>query len=79
MKRTQIYIDDSDFEMLNKIGKQERKSVSELIRKAIKNTYKKKEEGLKVLKEAAGLWQDRDFDTQEYVRSLREDSRNYKV
>ncbi|NOY52613.1 MAG: ribbon-helix-helix protein, CopG family [Deltaproteobacteria bacterium] len=75
MKRTQIYLEEEDFEILQKIGEKRRQSVSALIRYAIRTTFRTPKEGLQILKDAAGLWEDRTFETDQYVRLLREDDR----
>ncbi len=75
MKRTQIYLEKTDFEILQKIGKKRRQSVSSLIRYAIRATFQTPQEGLEILKDVAGIWEDRTFKTDQYVRSLREDDR----
>lgn len=75
MKRTQIYLDETDFAILQKIGKKRHQSVSALIRYAIRTTFRTPKEGLQILKDTAGIWENRTFETDQYVRFLREDDR----
>lgn len=50
-------------------------SRSELIRRAVRSTYGEldKEEKLRIIKETAGVWRDRNFTGAEYVDAIRGD------
>ncbi len=73
MKRTQIYLHESQKEELDKLAAQKGKSLAELIREAvdmyvIENKIKTEENII----ETSGLWKNRDdIDSGEYVNSLR--------
>jgi len=74
MSRTQIYLDARDREVLERISKVSGASVSELIRRAIRSTYRReltKEERLEALRAARGIWKDRQFTGAEYVDAIR--------
>lgn len=84
MKRTQLYIDDSLFHLLNLISEDEKTSVSDLVRRAIKKVYGKNfssKARLEALRKIRGLWKSRDDlgSTEAYVRSLRKDSRSKRL
>ena len=74
MKRTQLYLNDSLFEKLKKMGQKENKTISELVREGLEKAYfsVKQSEALETIR---GLWGDRKLDTARYIRSLREDRR----
>ena len=77
MGRTQIYLGDDELELLDRAGQVTGASRSELIRRAIRATYsvlppqRSKEERIANLMAAAGIWKDRPFTTDEYLRDLR--------
>ena len=74
MKRTQIYIDENTYKLLKKESKITGKTISELIRESIKGKMNQRvDEILRRTDDAYGIWKDRDFDTQEYIRDLRRD------
>ena len=74
MKRTQIYIDDKTFEYLKKESKLENKTISELIRDSIREKMNHNTKNIiKNLQGIFGIWKNRKFDTNEYVRKLRKD------
>lgn len=74
MKRTQIYLDDAALEYLREESKLEHKSISEIIRESIHDRMKHNKNNIKsAVNEAFGIWENRDFDTEEYVRKLRRD------
>lgn len=78
MKRTQLYIDEEEFGVLSVLARQRKKTVSELVREAIRKTYleKKSLDPLKVLAETRGLWKDRKIGSaQKYLRRLRKGAR----
>lgn len=75
MGRTQIYLTDRELELLDEARRRTGASRSELIRRAITTTYgrerRSSEERLSNLMAARGLWKDRDFTGEEYVRAVR--------
>lgn len=73
MLRTQIYLEEDELQTLRFISSKEKKTVSELIRKAIDQIYlvKKKDTFEADLDTIAGLWSDREFETDAYIRTLR--------
>lgn len=75
MKRTQIYFDDQEVEWLKRAERRTGASRSELVRRAVRQTYGEAtvEEKLAIIKETAGMWRDRDFTAEEYVDALRGD------
>jgi predicted DNA-binding protein len=76
MKRTQIYLQESQKTELEKLAVQKSKSLAELIREAvdlyIANSQGEAESHILA---AGGIWKDReDINPVEYVRSLREET-----
>ena len=78
MRRTQLYLEDDLWKTLHILARQSHTTVSELVRKALRDKYlddaaKRKE----ALLSAIGLWGDRDDlpDTETYVRRLRKGDR----
>ncbi len=78
MRRTQLYLDDDLWKTLHVLARQSGDTVSELVRKAVREKYADNASSRKKgLLSAIGLWKDRaDLpDTDRYVRSLRKGSR----
>lgn len=74
MKRTQIYIDEKIYAYLNKESKTEGKSISEIIRESIREKMNRKTyQILKSLEEIFGIWKERDFNVDNYIRADRKD------
>ena len=74
MTRTQIYLGDDERKLLDDVSRATGASTSELIRRAIRSTYRlelTKEEKLDALRRSAGIWADRDFTGAEYVDAIR--------
>jgi Arc/MetJ-type ribon-helix-helix transcriptional regulator len=74
--RTQVYLGEEELELLDLESRRTGASRSELIRRAIRRTYGEeltKEERLRRLHEAAGIWKDRPFTGAEYVDMIRGD------
>jgi hypothetical protein len=74
MTRTQIYLGDDERELLEQASKTTGASASELIRRAIRSTYRLElttEEKLRLLDSSFGSWKDRDFTGAEYVDAIR--------
>jgi len=77
MKRTQIYLSDDLYFEIKKRSKKSKKSVSEIIRDTLRESLmpNRKEEILSSIDEAFGLWKDREFDTEAYIREIRKGTR----
>ncbi len=74
MRRTQIYIEEKFYRLLKKESKTTGKTMSELIRESIKNRINRRvEEILRRTEAVYGIWKDRKFDVEEYIRELRRD------
>jgi len=74
MRRTQIYIDEKFYRLLKKESKTSGKTMSELIRESIKNRMNRRvEEILRRTEAVYGIWKDRKFNVEEYIRELRRD------
>ncbi len=74
MRRTQIYIDEKFYRLLKKESKTTGKTMSELIRESIKKRMNRRvEEILRRTEAVYGIWKDRKFDVEEYIRELRRD------
>lgn len=74
MTRTQVYLGDDERKILDRISKATGASASELIRQAIRSTYRielTREERLEALRRSAGIWADREFTGAEYVDAIR--------
>lgn len=78
MRRTQLYVDDDVWQALQIRARQSGSTMSELVRKAIRETYMNPAADRKAAMLAVvGLWKDRGDigDSTEYVRALRRESR----
>jgi predicted transcriptional regulator len=82
VRRTQLYLEDDLWKTLHVLARQSRSTVSELVRKALREKYlddaaRRKE----ALLSAVGLWKDRTDlpDAQAYVRSLRKGNRLQRI
>lgn len=79
MKRTQLYLDEEEFATLEILARQRRKSLSQLVREAIRTTYFRRRtlDPKRVLEESKGLWKGRKDlpPTDEQIRRLRSDTR----
>jgi ribbon-helix-helix CopG family protein len=80
LKRTQIYLDDSQRRRLDRVARQTRRTVSDLIREAIDARYATppKAEFIEALGAGAfAIWKDRDDvgPTDAYLRRLRRGGR----
>jgi negative regulator of replication initiation len=77
MKRTQIYIDEKTYNYLEKESKAKGTSISEIIRQSIQDKINRKiQKILKSTEEVFGIWKDREFDVDTYIRDSR---RNGKI
>lgn len=83
MKRTQLYIEDDVFRILRRISREKTTSISELVRDAVRKVYalEKPDDAEEVLREAAGIWQDRKDikSADQYVRQMRKDTRRERI
>lgn len=75
MARTQIYLGEEELELLDRVARATGASRSELIRRAVRNTFgeKTKTEKLRALDASAGSWRGRGFTGAEYVDTIRGD------
>jgi Arc/MetJ-type ribon-helix-helix transcriptional regulator len=73
--RTQIYLGDDELELLGRVARATGASRSELVRRAIRNTFgeKTKAERLRALEASAGAFRARRMTGAEYVDALRGD------
>jgi hypothetical protein len=72
--RTQITLTDEQYERLIEESKRSGAALAELVRRAIDQCYgrqARRDEFLRALDATAGLWSDRDFTTEEYLRRVR--------
>lgn len=79
MKRSQVYLLDSQWQKLNALSKQQGQSIAQLIRNAIDKVYEKKNDidFELALRKGFGIWKKRTDigNTDNYVRMLRTDKR----
>jgi hypothetical protein len=74
MKRTQIYIDDETFGKLKSESSLKGVSISEIIRDSVHNTLGSGvEKIIRAADSVSGVWSDRDFDVDAFIRSARKD------
>ena len=73
--RTQIYLGDDELELLDRVAQTTGASRSELVRRAVRNTYgeKTKAERLRALEASAGAFRGRRMTGADYVDALRGD------
>jgi len=71
--RTQITLEDAQYERLLKESRRTGLALAELVRRAITRTYGPVDVGerRRALRESSGAWKDRPFDGEEYVEGLR--------
>ncbi|MBF0565785.1 MAG: hypothetical protein HQK89_11120 [Nitrospirae bacterium] len=80
MKRTQIYLEDETYGYLISESQKSGKTMSEVIREIIKSDIDRKRENLLELSgKVFGIWNDKDFDTNEYLLDLRSSSRLHEL
>ena len=74
MKRTQIYIDDTTYGNLKKESRLKGLSISEIIRESVqKKLGNKVEKMIRATDSVSGLWKDRRFGVDEFIRAGRKD------
>jgi predicted transcriptional regulator len=82
VRRTQLYLEDDLWKTLHILARQSRSTVSELVRRALREKYlDDAAERKEALLSAVGLWKDRTDlpDTEEYIRGLRKDDRLRRI
>ena len=78
MKRTQLYLEEDVWKVLQTMARQTGTSISDLVRKAVRERYvASKVNREQVLMSVVGLWKDRSDlpETDTYIRRLRKGSR----
>ena len=79
MKRTQLYLDDDLWNALHNRARTEKTTISHLVRQAARERYLGNlDDREKAMKALVGIWKDRTDlpeSTEEYVRSMRRDTR----
>ena len=74
MKRTQIYLDETTYRYLKRESLIRKKTMSELIREAIKEKMlNKKRKILSNLEDIIGIWKDKDIEPESFLQKVRED------
>jgi Arc/MetJ family transcription regulator len=75
IRRTQIYLGDDELELLDRVARTTGASRSELVRRAVRNTFgeKTKAERLRALEASAGTFRGRRITGADYVDALRGD------
>ncbi len=74
MKRTQIYIDDKTYVNLKKESRLKGLSISEIIRESVqKKLSGRVDKMLRATDSVSGLWKDRRFDVDDFIRAARKD------
>jgi hypothetical protein len=74
MKRTQIYIDEEMFGTLKRESRLKGLSISEIIRECVQAKLGSRvEKMLRATDSVSGLWKDRGFDVDEFIRAARKD------
>ncbi len=79
MIRTQLYLDEDLYKVLKDVAARRRKTISELVREALKKVYGTNDVArrLAAINGAFGIWKGREDlgATEDYVRSLRKETR----
>ncbi len=83
MKRTQLYLNDELYRYLSTLSRQEKKTISELVRSAITEKYLIKDtiDKVDIVDRLAGIWKNREDmrSAEKYVRALRKDTRKKRL
>lgn len=82
MRRTQLYLEEELWNALHTHARREKTTVSDLVRRAARERYLSgKKERSRAMRAVVGIWKDRSDlgDTEEYVRSLRNDDRRKRL
>jgi Arc/MetJ family transcription regulator len=78
MRRTQVYFEEDLWTLLRSLAREQKTSVSDLVRRAVRERYvRNREEGKKAMLPIVGIWADRKDirDTDTYVRNIRRGKR----
>jgi len=75
MKRTQIYLDEELKNALKIQSNITKKKASQIIREILRDKLLTNESDFYSLNEIAGIWSDRDFNVNEYIREKRKGHR----
>jgi hypothetical protein len=78
MKRTQLYLDDDIWNVLHVQARQVGTSISELVRRAVRDSYgNSRENRQRAMHDWVGIWQGRKDvpDSETYLRRLRKGTR----
>ena len=75
MKRTQIYLDEELKNALKIQSNITKKKASQIIREILRDKLLTNESDFYLLNEIAGIWSDRDFNVNEYIREKRKGHR----
>lgn len=78
MKRTQIYLDKDIYLVLKKESALKKKNISSIIRDTLREKFLNKKH-TNAIAAAAGIWKDRKFDVDEYIRKLRKGTRSKEL
>ena len=74
MKRTQIYIDEEIYGSLKRESKLKGISISEIIRDSLEKKLRSRvEKIIRATDNVSGLWKNRRFDVEEFIRAARSD------
>jgi hypothetical protein len=82
MRRTQLYLDNDIWKALHVRSRQQRTSISELVRQAVRERYGSSPANRRQAMAAlVGMWKDRDDlpDTTTYIRRLRKGKRLKRI
>jgi hypothetical protein len=82
MKRTQLYLHEDIWKALHIRAREQRTSISELVRRAVRDKYGRSSAGRNQAMQAfVGMWKDRRdlSDSSAYVRRLRKGSRLKRI
>ncbi len=82
MRRTQLYLDNDIWKALHVRSRQQRTSISELVRQAVRDRYGSSPANRRQAMAAlVGMWKDRDDlpDTTTYIRRLRKGKRLKRI
>ena len=78
MKRTQIYIDEMMYKLLEAKSKVEKKTISQLIRESIEARLRPNADKLiATVERVRGLRRDEHFDVDNHIRALRKDRKEW--
>ena len=82
MRRTQLYLDDDIWKALHVLSRQRRRSVSDLVRQAVRDRYGSSPANRRqAMMALVGMWKDRDDlpDATTYIRRLRKGKRLKRI